>query len=88
PKGVDEEDIGQDIEETFFKESLEVVLLYNDGKASEGLEIACHVVTGLRSYSYQLKKLLLDPKNHQTLSSQQLIIETPELELKPLPAHL
>ncbi|MCE0481911.1 hypothetical protein HAX54_040120, partial [Datura stramonium] len=34
-EGVDEEDIGQYIEETFFKESLEAVLLNNDEKGSE-----------------------------------------------------
>ncbi|MCE0481690.1 hypothetical protein HAX54_039630 [Datura stramonium] len=35
-KGVDEEDIEQDIEETFLKESLEAILLNNDGEDIEG----------------------------------------------------
>ncbi|MCD7470850.1 hypothetical protein HAX54_011031 [Datura stramonium] len=62
-EGVDEEDIEKDIEEMFFKESLETILLNNDGEGIEGLKEICHAIISLRSYSYLLKKLDLDLKN-------------------------
>ncbi|MCE3052467.1 hypothetical protein HAX54_052695, partial [Datura stramonium] len=55
-----------EVEESFFKETLEGILFNIDGRGSERLEEAYLTINSLGSYSFQPRKLDLDLNNGTT----------------------
>ncbi|MCD7451492.1 hypothetical protein HAX54_012275 [Datura stramonium] len=88
PSHADEEDIEREVEESFFKETWDEILLNIDGRGSEEPEKACLTIKCLGSYSFQPRNLDLDLKNRTTPPSQSSILVPPILELKTLPVYL
>ncbi|XP_070040213.1 uncharacterized protein [Nicotiana tomentosiformis] len=70
------------------EDTLEVVLLNHDEDEKEGFVDCFTALQGIRSYTYEPRKLSLDLKNRKTPPTNPSIEEPPTLELKPLPSHL
>ncbi|XP_070032026.1 uncharacterized protein [Nicotiana tomentosiformis] len=70
------------------KDTLEDVLLNHDGDEKEGFVDCVNALQGMRSYTYEPRKISLDLENRKTPPTKPSIEEPPTLELKPLPSHL
>ncbi|XP_070008758.1 uncharacterized protein [Nicotiana sylvestris] len=68
-------------------DTLEIVLLNFDDDEMDGFMEYLNTLQGMRSYTYEPRKLSLDLENRTTPSTKSSIEEPPILELKPLPPH-
>ncbi|XP_070015446.1 uncharacterized protein [Nicotiana sylvestris] len=76
------------MEEQCLGEALAAILVNFDGEDIDGYMESVNALEGLGSYTYTPEKLSLDLENRATPPAKPLIIEPPQLELKPLPPHL
>nr|XP_009783484.1 PREDICTED: uncharacterized protein LOC104232082 [Nicotiana sylvestris] len=76
------------MEEQCLGVALAAILVNVDGEDMEGYIESVNALEGLGSYTYAPLKLSLDLENKVTPPARPLIIEPPQLELKPLPLHL
>ncbi|XP_070039872.1 uncharacterized protein [Nicotiana tomentosiformis] len=66
----------------------EAVLLNHDDDEKDGYVKCVNALQGMRSYTYEPRKLSLDLENLKTPPIKPSIEESPTLELSPLPPHL
>ncbi|XP_075107115.1 uncharacterized protein LOC142180091 [Nicotiana tabacum] len=76
------------MEEECLGEALEAILMNFDDDDIEGNVETMNALEGFRSYTYKPKKFSLDLENRVTPPAKPSIIDSPQLELKPLPPHL
>ncbi|XP_070003421.1 uncharacterized protein [Nicotiana sylvestris] len=75
--------------ELTFRDNLEAVLLnLDDDGEKEGYVECVTSLQGMRSYTYEPRKLSFDLENWKTPPTKPTIDEPPILDLKPLPPHL